>query len=58
MKTNDEIKEIVNKARELVKEIYDNDERLKKPENQTPNSEVVNEMNIVFKAILKYMLNN
>jgi len=58
MKSKGEIKKIVDNARNILKEIYEKDERLKNPKNQVENSGLVNEMNIVFKEILSYMLNN
>ena len=58
MKSEKEISEIVKKAKAIVKGMYENDERLKNPKNQVPNSGVTVEMNIVFQEVLRYMLNS
>lgn len=57
MKSNNEIKASVKKARELVAEIYKDDPRLQNP-NPTPSDGVVKETEIVFKEILRYLINN
>ncbi len=57
VKSDEEIKQVVDKARKLVQEIYKDDERLKQ-QNQKNNSGIARETDIVFKEILKYLLNN
>lgn len=57
VKSNEEIKEVVNKARDVVKDIYKDDERLK-GENLSSDSGMARETDIVFREVLKYLLNN
>jgi len=56
-KTNEEIKEAVEKARRIVQEIYKDDPRLKQ-KNPTSDSGIARETDIVFKEVLKHLLNN
>jgi hypothetical protein len=56
MKSATEIKQIVEKARNIVNEIYKDDVRLKQAK-PSPNSGITRETDIVFKEILRYMLN-
>ncbi len=56
-KSNEEIKQTVEKAREIIKEIYKDDERLKQP-NPASDSGIARETDIVFKEVLRYLLNN
>ena len=56
-KSGEEIKKIVEQARDIVKEIYKDDERLKQP-NPSSDSGVARETDIVFKEVLRYLLNN
>jgi hypothetical protein len=58
MKSDKEIEEIVKKAKAVVKGMYEDDERLKNPKNQVPNSGVTVEMNVVFQEVLRHMLNS
>ena len=57
MKSKEEIKKAVETSREIVGELYANDSRLLKEENQRPDSGVAVETNIVFQEVLKYLLN-
>ena len=56
-KNEDEIKKTVEKARELVRQIYKDDERLKNP-NPSSDSGIARETDIVFREVLSYLLNN
>ncbi|MBU1199671.1 MAG: hypothetical protein KKF46_01255 [Nanoarchaeota archaeon] len=56
VKSDEEIKQVVEKAREVVSKIYKDDERLKQP-NPSPDSGIARETDMVFKEILRYMLN-
>jgi hypothetical protein len=56
-KSNDEIKSIVKNARDIVKEVYMNDERLK-DKNIASDSGIARETDIVFKEVLRHLLNN
>ena len=42
----------------IVKDIYSNDARLKNPKHQNPDSGVAEETKIVFQEVLRYLLNN
>ena len=58
MKTDEKIIEAVNKAKKIVQKIYADDPRLKNAKNQTPNSGVTMESNIVFREVLRHCLDN
>lgn len=57
VKSNEKVKEVINKARSIVKDVYKDDKRLK-GENLASNSGIARETDIVFKEILRYLLNN
>ncbi len=57
VKSNDEIKDVVEKARKIVQGIYKDDERLQQ-KNPTSDSGVARETDIVFEQVLNYLLNN
>lgn len=56
-KSNAEIKEAVEKARRIVQEIYKDDPRLKQPK-PTSDSGIARETDIVFKEVLRHLLND
>lgn len=57
VKSNEEIKKIIGETRDLVKEIYKDDERLKSG-NLASDSGIARETDIVFNVVLKYLLNS
>jgi len=58
MKSNQDIAKSVESARRIVHDIYANDNRLKNPKQQGPDSGVAQETKIVFQEVLRYLLNN
>lgn len=54
-KTDKDILDIINKSRDIVKLAYSEDSRLTK--DSGPNSSLARESNIVFKEVLRYLLN-
>lgn len=55
-KSNEDIKQAVERARKTVQDIYRNDERLK--QDPRPDSGVARETDIVFQEVLRHLLEN
>ena len=58
VKTDKELVDCVVRARSIVNEVYKNDSRFKDAKQQQPGSGLVRETDIVFKEILRHLLNN
>lgn len=58
MKSKEEIIKIVKTAKSIVADIYADDPRLKKSNQQNPDSGVAQETKIVFQEVLRYLLQN
>jgi hypothetical protein len=57
MKSKEEIIKAVETAQSVVRDIYANDPRAKNPKQQNPDSGFAQETKIVFKEVLRYLLN-